>query len=125
MAPPEALKRRNPTPANSASRQRGQELFQKRRAACHGPQGHGDSPAAAGLSPKPVNLVAMAGHAPDGDYAWKIETGRGAMPAWKGTRSESAIWDFVNFIQGLGAGGESGHIHSPWRALSTPTVSST
>lgn len=113
MAPPEAMHRRNPVPANSASMQRGRELFREHCAVCHGPQGRGDGPSAAGLNPKPVNLAAMAGHHPDVDYAWKIENGRGAMPAWKGTLGENQIWDLVNFIQTLGGADKSKHTRSP------------
>jgi mono/diheme cytochrome c family protein len=43
----------------------------------------------------------MAGHHPPGDLAWKIETGRRAMPAWKGILTKNEIWDLVNFIRAL------------------------
>lgn len=101
-APAEALKRRNPVPADAASLHRGKKLFEQYCAACHGPHGRGDGPAGATLNPRPVDLVAMAGHHTDGDYAWKIENGRGPMPAWKGTLTQDQIWDVVNYIQRLG-----------------------
>jgi mono/diheme cytochrome c family protein len=41
----------------------------------------------------------MASHHADGDIAWKIENGRGAMPAWKGRLKEKDIWHLTNFIQ--------------------------
>lgn len=117
MAPEDAAKKRNPVSADSASLARGKKLFQANCASCHGAQGKGDGPAGAALNPKPADLAAMAGQHPDGDFAWKIEHGRGAMPAWKGTLSEAQIWDTVNFIQSLapraaGQGkdaGSSGH----------------
>ncbi len=43
----------------------------------------------------------MAGQHPAGDLAWKIENGRGSMPAWKGILNESQIWDIVNFLKSL------------------------
>ncbi len=43
----------------------------------------------------------MAGHHPDGDFAWKITNGRGPMPGWKGTLTDEQIWNVVNFIQSL------------------------
>jgi mono/diheme cytochrome c family protein len=101
-APPEAAKRVNPIPRNKASMERGKKLYQTHCAVCHGPDGKGDGPAAAGLSPRPTNLVQMAGHHSDGDFAWKIANGRGAMPAWKGVLSENDIWDLTNFIQSFG-----------------------
>lgn len=102
MAPPEALKRRNPIPADRASLERGKKLFQANCISCHGATGKGDGPVAAALNPKPADLTAMAGRHPDGDYAWKIANGRGAMPAWKGTLTDNQIWDVVNYIQKLG-----------------------
>jgi len=38
---------------------------------------------------------------PDGDFAYKIKVGRGAMPAWKNTLNDHQIWHLVNFIQAL------------------------
>ena len=100
-APPEAVKRANPIPPDQTSIKRGKNLFKTYCIACHGSEGRGDGLAAAGLNPKPPNLVKMAGHHDDGDIAWKIENGRGAMPAWKGRLKEKEIWDLTNFIQTL------------------------
>ena len=100
--PKEAGERRNPTAPTPDSIARGKDMFQKHCVLCHGPEGHGDGPAAAGLSPKPSNLVEDAAHRSDGDIAWKIETGRAPMPAWKGILSESQIWDMLNYIRNLG-----------------------
>ena len=99
--PPEAAKRANPIPSDQESIARGKELFQTHCAVCHGSAGRGDGPAAAGLNPKPPDLVKMAGHHTDGDIAWKIENGRGAMPAWKGKLKGEEIWNLTNFIQAL------------------------
>lgn len=102
MAPEEAAARENPISADPASVERGAKLYQAHCAVCHGPTGLGDGPAGAALTPKPTNLTEMAGQHPPGDLAWKIENGRGAMPAWKGILSESQIWDLVNYIKRLG-----------------------
>ncbi len=113
MAPEKEANRKNPVAASAASIARGKKLFQANCASCHGAGGKGDGPAGAALNPKPADLAAMAGQHPDGDFAWKIEHGRGAMPAWKATLSEAQIWDTVNFIQGLAprAAGHGGHHH--------------
>lgn len=113
MAPPEAVKRPNPIPADTNSLTRGRKVFQENCANCHGANGRGDGRGAAPLNPRPTNLAAMAGHHSDGDYAWKIANGRGAMPAWKGILSDNQIWDVVNFIQRLGGAKPSadGHYH--------------
>ena len=100
-APTEAVKRANPIPRDQTSIERGKNMFKTYCIACHGSEGRGDGPAAAGLNPKPPNLMKMAGHHDDGDIAWKIENGRGAMPAWKGRLKEKEIWDLTNFIQTL------------------------
>jgi len=68
----------------------------------------------------------MAGHHPDGDYAWKIANGRGAMPAWSGSLTENQIWDLVNFIQSLGGSrrskNDNAEIHTAYvhRLLAKP-----
>jgi mono/diheme cytochrome c family protein len=100
-APPEAVKRATPIPRDQTSIARGKNLSKTYCSVCHGPEGRGDGLAAAGLNPKPPNLVKMAGPHTDGDIAWKIENGRGAMPAWKGRLKEKEIWDLTNFIQTL------------------------
>jgi mono/diheme cytochrome c family protein len=101
-APSEAAKRLNPVKRNQTSIKGGKRLFVTHCVVCHGPQARGDGPAAAGLAQKLPDFVMMAGHHSDGDVAWKIANGRGAMPAWKGTLSEKDIWDLTNFIQSLG-----------------------
>lgn len=73
---------------------------------CHGPDGQGDGPAGAALNPPPSNLRAMAGQHSDGDFAWKIANGRGAMPAWSGTLTDNQIWDLVNYVQNLAPPGK-------------------
>ena len=102
-APLAAAKRRNPMPANAASLDQGRQLFKQNCIVCHGAEGRGDGPAAASLKPQPADLAFMAGHHPDGDLAWKIANGRGAMPAWKGRLSDDQIWLLVNYIKTLRA----------------------
>ena len=100
-SPKEAAARINPVVSNEASIARGAKSFATSCASCHGKQALGDGLAGASLNPKPTNLKAMSGGHSDGDFAWKIANGRGAMPAWKGSLSENEIWDLVNFIQDL------------------------
>jgi mono/diheme cytochrome c family protein len=112
-APKEAQARKNPIPASKESIARGRELFQTHCATCHGKDARGDRPTAAPLDPKPVDLKAMAGQHSDGDFAWKIANGRGAMPAWKGVLDEKQIWELVNFIKSLDSSTKkpAGHDH--------------
>lgn len=125
-APAEMAARHNPIATTVSSIERGQRIFAATCATCHGQQGRGDGPAAAALNPKPADLVVMAPQHTDGDFAWRIATGRGAMPAWQNVLSEEQIWDVVNYLKALpelttanagsetasGAGAEAGHGHS-------------
>ncbi len=112
MAPEKDAKRPNPVPADNASRDRGRKLFEENCVSCHGLTGRGNGPIAARLETLPADLAAMAGKHPDGDFAWKIAEGRGAMPAWKKILSEKQIWDIVNYLQKeLPRPGDDPHSH--------------
>jgi mono/diheme cytochrome c family protein len=112
LAPEKASKRNNPVPGDSASIQRGKDLFILNCASCHGKSAEGNGSAAAALTPKPANLKKMSGTHPDGDLAWKIENGRGLMPAWRNILSQDQIWDLVNYIQSLSGSDEANHDNS-------------
>ena len=100
-APKEAFERQNPAPKNQDSIEGGKALYRKYCASCHGKNGQGDGPLAKELTPKPADLVERAAHHSDGDFAWKITNGRGAMPVFKDQLSEAEIWDLTNFIKSL------------------------
>ncbi len=102
MAPPDAAKRPNPIPKAPASLARGKQIYDTNCASCHGEKGKGDGSAGKALTPKPADLATMAPQHSPGDLAWKVENGRGPMPAFKGTLSQNDIWDVVNYIQTLG-----------------------
>ena len=101
MAPDAAATKPNPIKSDAASIDRGKKTYFQNCASCHGAKAMGDGPAAAALTPKPANLAMMSGMHPDGDFAWKIANGRGAMPAWKNTLSENQIWELVNYLKSL------------------------
>lgn len=94
---------RNPIPRNAASVARGRALFQNDCAVCHGAEGRGDGPAAAGLPGKPDDLgrIAPPPIFPDGVVAYRIRNGTGFMPAFKATLAENEVWDLLNFIRSL------------------------
>lgn len=100
-SPKEASERINPIKSDKDSIARGAKSYATSCVACHGEKALGDGVLAASLDPKPTNLKAMSGGHKDGDFAWKIANGRGAMPAWNSSLSENDIWDLVNFIQNL------------------------
>lgn len=117
-APKDESARENPVKMSSESILAGAELYQSNCASCHGKSSEGDGIASASLSPKPANLRAMAGTHPDGDFAYKIKTGRGAMPGWGNTLSDTEVWHLVNYIQLLdkeavaAKSEETGHKHA-------------
>ena len=79
----------------------GRKIYVSSCANCHGSDANGHGPAAVNLVVKPTNLREMAGLHTDGDLAWKITNGRGAMPAWKDMLGKNQVWDLVNYIQSL------------------------
>ena len=82
----------------------GAALYREHCAACHGPRGAGDGPAAAALDPPPPDL--RAHHAAlhtAGDLFWWISHGRRAMPAFGDRVDTDGRWDLVNFLRALGA----------------------
>ncbi len=115
-SPKDAAARKNPVLSDQSSINRGKELYMANCTDCHGASAKGDGLLAASLTPKPTNLTIMAGNHTDGDFEWKIANGKGAMPGWKSSLSETQRWDLVNYIQGLenpnGKGDMAGMDHS-------------
>lgn len=98
--------RRPSVPYTAASIARGSALYGTHCAACHGPAGRGDGPAAAGLLQRPADLTAP--HTNDhtaGDMFWWISHGLGlVMPGFESVLPEDARWDVINFLRALSAG---------------------
>src|SRR3989442_8111497 len=90
-------------PYQVASVGAGAALYARDCAACHGPVGAGDGPAARAFSPAPPDL--RAHHAAlhtAGDLYWWITHGRRAMPAFGHLEPEQR-WSLVNYLRALGA----------------------
>lgn len=94
----------------------GREVFQANCSVCHGAEGHGDGPAAAGLmdmwghKETPANYTLPAGSmggvklGHDGAHLFKtVMNGIGgtAMPPFAGSLKPQDVWDTVHFIQSL------------------------
>ncbi|MDQ3549219.1 MAG: CopD family protein [Chloroflexota bacterium] len=93
----------NPIPLTQESIAAGQDVFLENCVACHGEQGEGDGPAAAGLNPQPANLTEPhVGVHTDGDLHWWIANGiQPAMPAFGDDLSEDEIWNLINYVRSL------------------------
>lgn len=81
----------------------GNKVYQERCALCHGPEGKGDGPAAAGLNPKPRNHTdgKYMNSRTDAQLLDVIRHGKGGMPAWGGILSEKEIQAVLKHVRSL------------------------
>lgn len=109
VAPQEDRIRPNPVNASRDAVRRGQALFKKHCATCHGPEGRGDGPAAAfGLvTPRDLTAPAVQSRLSDGEIYWKLSKGRKAgnevvmPPGEDKIRSAEDRWKVVLFVRSL------------------------
>ena len=52
-----------------------------------------------GLEKSPPNLIKRLKNHTDGDFYWKIQHGRGEMPAFKDSLQDEDIWNIINYIK--------------------------
>jgi putative copper resistance protein D len=94
-------------PYAAASVEHGAHLYTADCALCHGANGKGDGPAAAGLTVRPADLTAphLFAHTP-GDLFWWVSHGRddGVMPGFAAVMSPAERWDVINFVRARAAG---------------------
>ena len=91
----------NPTPADSASVDRGRIQYQINCAVCHGTRGMGDGPVIKyGMAGPPIGAGAPASGYSDGYIFGMIRNGRGLMPSYNRIE-ESDRWDLVNYLRAL------------------------
>jgi mono/diheme cytochrome c family protein len=101
----------SPTGFAASAIVQGAALYPSHCAACHGAEGHGDGPAAAGLPVPPADLTAdhLWMHS-DGELFWwlthGIEAPLGglAMPGFAATLSEEERWDLIDYVRAHNAG---------------------
>ena len=106
-APGEAKKVPNPIAADQESIARGQAIYTKACASCHGPEGKGDGKSAKILAKKPADLNHHVPHHTDGDLFWKITEGKKPMPSFKKDLKPEQRWDVVNYLRQLTGPAES------------------
>ena len=99
QAPENAMHQKNPVPASEESISSGKKSYAELCVGCHGGSLRGDGPGGRHLKTAPTNLREMSGGHSDGDFAWKIRTGKGDMPAWEDELDKKEIWNVVNYIQ--------------------------
>lgn len=94
---------RNPFPPNPESLAIGSKVYTETCASCHGAQGLGDGPAAAGLDPAPANLIVHVPLHPDRTLFEFIHDGIAgtAMVGLADTYTDEDIWHVINYIKTL------------------------
>lgn len=107
--------------ATPASGDPGARVYAQHCALCHGAGGKGDGPAAATLKTRPRNHTdgAYMNSRTDAQLLNSIRNGKGAMPAWKGSLSESEIQAVLGHVRSLAVPPYHGHRAS----VATPTRS--
>jgi mono/diheme cytochrome c family protein len=79
---------------------KGKTIYGANCAPCHGANGKGDGPAAAGLNPKPIDFAGTyVKHMTPDFMFWRVNTGvpGTAMPAWQGLLSPDQIWEAIAY----------------------------
>jgi mono/diheme cytochrome c family protein len=103
VAPESAKKMKNPIKATRVSIEKGNEIYDKKCALCHGVKGDGKGPVSSGLNPKPADFTKSHGEKmTDGEHFWKITTGKGGMPSFRRDLTEEERWHVINYINTLG-----------------------
>jgi putative copper export protein/mono/diheme cytochrome c family protein len=112
-------------PYAAASVVHGARLYAENCAVCHGADGRGNGPAAAGLSVRPADLTAphLFAHTP-GDLFWWVSHGKGngVMPGFGGVMSPAERWDVINFIRARAAGVLSRRVGAEVSTAAAPAI---
>jgi len=101
LAPAIETARKNPVQVTTESLEIGANVYRKNCASCHGENADGNGLAGGSLAPNPANLHMMSKSHADGEFAYKIRSGRGAMPGWEGILAETEIWSLINYISSI------------------------
>lgn len=79
----------------------GSKAYKRYCLQCHGQNAEGNGPQAAGLSPKPKNLIEMAKQVPNFKFYIMVSQWQGKMPGWKSMLSKEEIESIEQFIINL------------------------
>lgn len=81
----------------------GRDVYRARCAACHGPEGRGNGPAAAAMNPRPTDfaVVAQRQATTDSSVADVIEHGRRSMPAFGRMLTRVQMDSLVGYVKTL------------------------
>ncbi len=91
----------NPSVFDDLNIQTGKKLYSNLCSACHGQNAEGGANLNLDMKPVPPDLIKrLKGHS-DGDFYWKIKTGRGDMPPFRGELEQKEIWQIITYIRSL------------------------
>lgn len=100
-APASEKSKKSPIEASAKVVEQGEKIAKINCVSCHGNKGKGDGAAAVALNPKPADWTSKrVQDESDGELFWKINAGRGAMPAWKHL-PEKDRWALIQYIRTL------------------------
>ncbi len=101
MAPQNEAKTRNPIHQSQNSINKGEMLFNDLCSYCHGMQAQGLETSETGLNKKTPNLLKRLRSHSDGDFHWKIRTGKGEMPPFESEVLNDEIWHIINYLKSM------------------------
>jgi copper transport protein len=96
----------NPIPADAASITRGRNVYLANCSNCHGSDGDGNGPTAAGLLPPPGPIGPAVRRTSENGLFYIVTNGVAStsMPSFASTLSENDRWDLVNYLRSEYAG---------------------
>ena len=111
LVPPDQSLIENPIPYTLENVKAGQEIYNRNCMSCHGSPGK-NNPLA--LVPLPVDIASEQMHRnSEGDMFYKITTGRGVMPPFEATLSETERWQVIKYMLNYKPGGTALLIDAP------------
>jgi len=98
--PDEYKNMENPVPADDASIKRGEGLYKRYCASCHGKTGLGDGVKARALKTFAGDFSGdLYQDQTDGEHFYKTKFGRDEMPAYENKIPDNDIWHMVNYMR--------------------------
>lgn len=99
MAPDDAAEIPNPLTESPEIISYGKDLYQRLCSHCHGSNMTGLPTQHTGLTQHAPNLKARLKTHSDGDFFWKIQRGRGEMPAFRDELEAKEVWSILKYIR--------------------------
>ena len=100
-APEADRAKENPQAVAEESLEKGKTIYDQNCLFCHGEGGAGDGQVSAMLSTKPTRFddVEHMDKETDGEFFWKISTGKEPMPGFAKKLSADDIWHTINYLR--------------------------